>query len=150
MGRRGKDRPDPVPRRDFASFRHDRHDAGPEAWPGRAAFQAFLQSGLEAIDEDARRAEAGEFERRRSAKPKQRAQRQAFEIKPDRRDVLAEIAGSDFESGYLERSEQLARNEVDLPEVLRPRIAARQISVPHVSSAMRIAFDAMAARQPDR
>jgi hypothetical protein len=106
MGKRRKDRPDPVPRRDFASFRYDRHDAGPEAWTGRAALQAILQFGLEAIDEDAGRAEAGEFERRRSARPKQRAQRQAFEIKPDRRGVLAEISGAHFESGRPERIEQ--------------------------------------------
>ena len=64
MGRRRKDRPDSIPRRDFASFGYDRHDAGPEAWPGRAALQAVLQSGLEAIDEDSWRAEAGKFERR--------------------------------------------------------------------------------------
>jgi uncharacterized protein len=64
MGRRRKDRPDPVPRRDLASLRYDRHDAGLEAWRRRAALQAILQSGLEAIDEDAGRAEAGKFERR--------------------------------------------------------------------------------------
>jgi hypothetical protein len=57
MGR--KDRPDPVPRRDFASFRYDRHDASPVVWPGPAALQAILQSELEAIDADAGRAEAG-------------------------------------------------------------------------------------------
>ena len=60
-------RSDPVPGRDLASLRYDRHDAGLEAWPGRAAPQAFLQSGLEAIDQDAGRAEASELERRRSA-----------------------------------------------------------------------------------
>ena len=92
MGRRRKDRPDPVLRRDVASLGDDRHDADPEAWPGRAAFQAFLQSGLEAIDQDAGRAEAGEFERRRSAELKYRAQRKAFEVEPDRRDVFAEIS----------------------------------------------------------
>jgi hypothetical protein len=67
MGKRRKDRPDPVPRRDFASFRYDRHDARPEAWLGRSPLQAILQSGLEAIDEDAGRAEAGELEGRRGA-----------------------------------------------------------------------------------
>jgi hypothetical protein len=64
MGRRRKDRPDPVPRRDLASLRYDRHDAGLEAWPSRSALQAILQSGLEAIDEGAGRAEAGKFEHR--------------------------------------------------------------------------------------
>lgn len=64
MGKRRKDRPDPVPGRDLASLRYDRHDAGLEAWPRRSALQAILQSGLEAIDEDAGRAEAGKFERR--------------------------------------------------------------------------------------
>jgi hypothetical protein len=132
------------------AFRYDRHDAGPEAWPGRAALQAVLQSGPEAIDEDAGRAEASEFKRRRGAEPKHRAQREACEVEPDRRDVLAEISGADFESGPLERSEQFARDEVDLPEVRRLRIAASQVSVPHVSSAMRIAFDAMAAGQCNR
>jgi hypothetical protein len=117
MGRRRKDRPDPVPGRDFASFRYDRHDAGPEAWPGRAPLQAFLQSGLEAIDEDAGRAEAGEFERRRGAEHNHRAKRKAFGVEPDRRDVLAEISGADFEPGLLERIEQFVRDEMDLPEV---------------------------------
>src|ERR1700677_5167855 len=90
MGRRRKDRPDPVPRQDVASLGDDRHDAGPEAWPGRAAFQAFLQSGLEAIDQDAGRAESGEFERRRGAELKDRAQRKALEVEPDRRDRAAD------------------------------------------------------------
>jgi Calcineurin-like phosphoesterase superfamily domain len=58
MGRRRKDRPDPVPGRDLASLRYHRHDAGLEAWPRRFALQAILQSGPEAIDEDAGRAEA--------------------------------------------------------------------------------------------
>lgn len=150
MGRRGKDRPDPVPRRDVASFGNDRHDAGPEAWPGRAAFQAFLQSGLEAIDQDAGRAKAGEFERRRAAKLKYRAQRKAFEVEPDRRDVFAEISGVHFESGRPERIEQFARDEVDLPEVGRLWVPPRQITMPHKRSVMRVTFDALAARQCDR
>jgi hypothetical protein len=49
MGRRRKDRPDPVPRRDLASLHYDRHDAGLEAWPRRSAMQAILQSGLQRI-----------------------------------------------------------------------------------------------------
>jgi hypothetical protein len=102
MGRRRKDCPDPVSRRDFASFRYDRHDAGPKARTGRAALQAILQSGLEAIDEDAGRAETGEFERRRGVELKYRAQRKALEVEPDRRDVLAEISGAHFESGRPE------------------------------------------------
>jgi hypothetical protein len=59
MGQRRKDRPDPVPWRDFASFGDDRHDAGSEAWAGRATLEAILQSGLEAVNEDARRACGG-------------------------------------------------------------------------------------------
>ena len=49
MCRRRKDRPDPVPGRDLASLRYDRHDAGLEAWPRRSAMQAILQSGLQRI-----------------------------------------------------------------------------------------------------
>ena len=105
MGRRRKDRSDPLSRRDNASFDYDRHDAGSEAWAGRAAFQEFPQSGLEAIDQDAGRAESGEFERRRGAELKYRAKRKAFEIEPDRRDVLAEISGMHFKSGRPERIE---------------------------------------------
>ena len=105
MGRRRKDRLDPVPGRDFATFRYDRHDAGPKAWSGRAALQAILQSGLEAIDEDTGRAQTGEFERRRGAEQKHRAQRKAFEVEPDRRDIFAEISGMHFESGSPERIE---------------------------------------------
>jgi hypothetical protein len=149
MGRRRRDRPDPIPRRYPASFRYDRHNAGPEAGPGRAALQAILQSGLEAIDEDAGRAEAGEFQRRRGAQHKHRSQRKAFEVEPDRRDVLTEISGAHFESGRPERIEQFARDEVDLPEVGRLGIAPCQVSVPHEGSVMRIALDAMAARQSD-
>jgi hypothetical protein len=61
MGRRRKDRPDTVPRRHFAAFRYDRHDAGPETRSVRAALQSILQSGLEAINEDTGRAQAGEL-----------------------------------------------------------------------------------------
>ena len=102
MGRRRKDRPDPVPWRDVASFGDDRHDAGSEAWTGRATLEAILQSGLDAVDEDAGRAESGEFERRRGAEHKQGAQRKALEVEPDRRDVVAEISGMYFESGRPE------------------------------------------------
>jgi hypothetical protein len=64
MGRRTKDRPNPVPGRDLASLRYNRQDAGLKAWPRRSALQAILQSGVDAIDEDAGRAEARKFERR--------------------------------------------------------------------------------------
>jgi len=66
MGRRRKESPDAVPRRHFASFRYDRHDAGSKVRSGHAALQPTLQSGLEAINEDARRADAGEPEGRRA------------------------------------------------------------------------------------
>jgi hypothetical protein len=75
MGRRRKDRPDPVPTRHCSAFRYDRHDAGPEAWSVRATMQPILQSGLEAVDEDTGRAQAGELEGRRGAKPEHRSQR---------------------------------------------------------------------------
>jgi hypothetical protein len=52
------------------------------------------RSGLEAINEDAGRAQAGELEGRRGAKPEHGPQWEAFEIEPDRRDVLAEISGA--------------------------------------------------------
>src|SRR4051812_11418829 len=39
-GEARKDRPDPVPGRDLASLRYNRHDAGLEAWPRRSALQA--------------------------------------------------------------------------------------------------------------
>jgi uncharacterized protein len=102
MRRRRKDRSDPLSRRDNASFDYDRHDAGSEARASRAPFQTFPQSGLEAIDQDAGRAESGEFERRRGAEHKQGAQRKALEVEPDRRDVVAEISGMYFESGRPE------------------------------------------------
>ena len=102
MRRRRKDRSDPLSRRDNASFDYDRHDAGSEARASRAPFQTFPQSGLEAIDQDAGRAESGEFERRRGAEHKQGAQRKALEVEPDRRDVVAEISGMYFKSGRPE------------------------------------------------
>jgi hypothetical protein len=105
MGRRRKEGPDAVPRRHFASSRNDRHDAGPKARSGRAALQPILQSGLEAINEDAGRAQAGELEGRPGAKPEHCTQRETFEIEPDRRDVLAEISGADVEAGLPERIE---------------------------------------------
>ena len=140
----------PISRRDLASFGDDRHDAGSEAWPGRAAIQAFHQSGLEAIDKDAGRAEAGEFERRRSADLKYRAQRKAFEVEADRRDVFTEISGVHFESGRPERIEQFARDEVHLPEVGCLWIPPGEVTVSHERSVMRITFNAIAARQCDR
>jgi len=150
MGRRRKDSPNPVPKRDVASFGDDRHHAGPEAWPGPAALQAIFQSGLEAIDQDAGRAEPGEFERRRGAEMKHRAQRKALEVEPERRDIFAEISGVHFASGSPERIEQFARNEVHLPEVGCLWIPSRQVTVPHKRSVMRVTLDAMAARQCDR
>lgn len=149
MGRRWKHRPDSVSGRHFAAFRYDRHDAGSEAWSLRSALQSILQARLEAVDEDAGRTQAGKLQGRRSAKPEHSSQRKALEIEADGRDVLAEISGADVEARHPERAEQFARDEVDLAEIGRLRIAARQISVLHERSRMRIPLDAMAARQSD-
>jgi hypothetical protein len=89
---------------------------------------------------------AGELEGRRGAKPEHRSQRKAFEIQADRRNILAEISRADVEARRPERVEQFVRDEMDLAEVGRFRIAARQVSVPYEGSVMRIAFDAIATR----
>jgi hypothetical protein len=86
--------------------------------------------GPEAVDEDAGRAEAGQFEPRRGAKPEQRAQGEAFEIEPTVAMVLPRSPG-----------------RTSNPDVW---IAPRQVPVPHERSGMCVAFDAVAAGQCNR
>jgi len=75
--------------------------------------------------------------------------RKTFKVEPDRRDVLAEISGIHFESGRPEHIEQFARDEVDLPQVWRPRLSARQISVPDKLAVVGVPFDPMSRRESD-
>jgi hypothetical protein len=105
MGRRRKDRSDPVPGETSPSLVTIAMTPALKRGVAAPLFQAFLQSGLEAIDQDAGRAKAGEFESRRGAELKDCAQRKAFEVEPDRRDVFAEVSGVHFESGRPERIE---------------------------------------------
>jgi hypothetical protein len=56
------------------------------------------QSGFEAIDENAGRAQTGEPNVRRNADAKLCVERQCLEIEPGRRDVFTEIPGTNVEA----------------------------------------------------
>ena len=76
-------------------------------------------------------------------------ERQRLEIEPGRRDVFAKIPGTDVEARVSQCIEQFARDEVDLPQVRRPRVSARQISVPDKLAVVGVAFDAKSRREND-
>jgi type IV secretory pathway VirB10-like protein len=57
-----------------------------------------------------------------------RVQRQRLEIEPRRRNVFAEIPGTNVEARDSQCIEQFARDEVDLPQVWSPRLSAHQIT----------------------
>ena len=76
-------------------------------------------------------------------------ERQRLEIEPRRRDVFAEIPGTDVEARLSQCIEQFAWDEVNLPQVWRLRLSARQISVPDKLAVVSIAFDPMSRRQND-
>jgi hypothetical protein len=85
----------------------------------------------------------------RSADMQLRVQRQRLEFEPGRRDVLAKIPGTDIEARVSQCIEQLARDEVNLPQVRRPRVSARQISMPDKLAVVGVAFDAISCREND-
>jgi len=78
-----------------------------------------------------------------------RVQRQRLEFEPGRRDVFAKIPGTDIEARVSLCIEQFARDEVDLPQIRRPRVSARQISVPDKFAVVGVAFDAISCPEND-
>jgi hypothetical protein len=76
-----------------------------------------------------------------------RVQRQRLEIEPRRRNVFAEIPGTNVEARLSQCIEQFARDEVDLPQVWCPRLSARQISVPDKLAVVGVAFDPISRRE---
>jgi hypothetical protein len=78
-----------------------------------------------------------------------RVQRQRLEFEPGGRDVFAEIPGTNVEARVSQCIEQFARDEVDLPQVWRSRVSARQISVPDKLAVVGVAFDPMSPREND-
>ena len=78
-----------------------------------------------------------------------RVQRQRLQIEPRRRNVFAEIAGTNVEARLSQRIEQFARDEVDLPQVWRPRLSARQMSVPDKLAVVSVAFDPVSRCEND-
>ena len=78
-----------------------------------------------------------------------RVQRQRLEFEPGRRDVFAKIPGTDIEARVSQCIEQFARDEVNLPQVRRPRVSARQISVPDKLAVVGVAFDAISCSEND-
>lgn len=83
MRARWKDCPDPVPRGDDAALQHDCHHPGLETRSCRSAEQRTLQAGLEAIDQDAGRAQACKLDGRRVAQPEHSPKRKAFKVESD-------------------------------------------------------------------
>jgi hypothetical protein len=87
--------------------------------------QPFLQAGLEAVDEDAWRAQARQPDHCRGSDPEFGIQRQLFEIEFRRRYVFAKFAGAHLVTGGMQGLEQFRRDKVDLAQIRRPRISAR-------------------------
>jgi hypothetical protein len=79
-----------------------------------------------------------------------RVQRQRLEIEPRRRDVFAEIPGTNVEARLSHGIEQFARDEVDLPQVWRLRLSVRQISVPDKLAVVGVPFDPISRRENER
>ena len=62
---------------------------------------------------------------------------------------FAKIPGTDIEARVSQCIEQFARDEADLPQVRRPRVSARQISMPDKLAVVGVAFDAISCREND-
>ncbi|MGL9622338.1 hypothetical protein QRQ56_30590 [Bradyrhizobium sp. U531] len=77
----------------------------------------MLKAALEAVDQNARRPEARQLDDRGRPEFDQRPERHPFGAQAGRGDVLAEVAGADREASFQKRREELARVQVDLPEI---------------------------------
>jgi len=107
------------------------------------------QAGPKLVDEGARRAQAGQFDDCLGAEVDTCAERQPFESQARRRDVLAQVAWTDFVSGLAQSLEQLRRDKVYLAGVWQPAPPAGQIPVTDERAGVGIAFDAMVLGQQD-
>ena len=107
------------------------------------------KAGSEVVDEDAGRPEARQLDDRGRPEFDHAPERHPFEVQSGGGDVLAEVAGANFEASFEERREEFGRDQVDLPEIGLARPAARQIAVPDERAGVGVAFDAMAFHQND-
>ena len=105
------------------------------------------KAGSEVVDEDAGRPEARQLDDRGRPEFDHAPERHPFEVQSGGGDVLAEVAGANFEASFEERWEEFGRDQVDLPEIGLARPAARQIAVPDERAGVGVAFDAMAFHQ---
>ncbi|MCK1342923.1 MULTISPECIES: hypothetical protein [unclassified Bradyrhizobium] len=60
----------------------------------------MLKAELEAVDQNARRPEAGQFYDRGASELNERPERHPLEGQAGGADVLAEVAGADLEAGF--------------------------------------------------
>lgn len=102
---------------------------------------------MKAVDEDTGRPEARQLDDRGRPEFDQGPERQSLEVQFRGSDVLAKVAGADPEASSEERWEELARDQVDLPEIRQAGPAACQIAVPDERASVGVAFDAIAFHQ---
>ncbi|MGY3427464.1 hypothetical protein ACVWZW_007968 [Bradyrhizobium sp. F1.13.4] len=76
-----------------------------------------FQAGLEAVDEDTGRPEAGQLHDRSGSKLDEGPERHPLEVQAGSGDVLAELSRSHFKARVREGGEELGRDQVNLPEI---------------------------------
>ncbi|MCA1393384.1 hypothetical protein I6F20_30580 [Bradyrhizobium sp. IC3123] len=106
-----------------------------------------LETGSEAVDQDAGRPEARQLDDRGRPELDQGPERHPFEIQSGGGDVLAEVASANFEANFEERREEFGWDQVDLPKIGQKGPAACQIPVPDERTGVGVAFDAVAFHQ---
>jgi hypothetical protein len=108
-----------------------------------------FQAGLEAVDEDARRPEAGQFYDCRGSEFDHRSERHPLEVETGSGDVFAKLSWSNREATRREGCEELGWDQVNLPQIGKPRLATSEIAVPNERASVGVAFDAMALHHQD-
>jgi len=108
-----------------------------------------FQAGLEAVDQYARRPQTRELDDRVVANREPTAKRQLLQSKALGRDIFAKLAGMNVEAVVPHRQQQFFADQMNLPQIGKPGMAAREIPMLYVRARMRIALDAMTFNEID-
>src|SRR6185503_5125274 len=108
------------------------------------------QARLKAIDLYARIPESCKLHDRLGSHTEARSLRQFEKSDAERRDIFAQLAGRNGETGLVQFIQQFRMNEMDLPQVRLVRIARDARAMFHRHTAMRVAFNAFPTDQPNR
>ncbi|CUT12790.1 hypothetical protein BF49_3870 [Bradyrhizobium sp.] len=77
----------------------------------------MLKAGLEAVDQNARRPEAGQFYDCGASKLDERPEWHPLEVQAGSGDVLAQVPRCELEASLREGGEELGRDQMNLPEI---------------------------------